>query len=763
MSIRRALAKNQQGPSWIKPRRTLTTLIPCAMLCAGAVTAATAGDSEDLYDDTVYRTMEIVFDDADWNQQLRNNWNTNDITGEDIYVVADLIVYDSPEDTTGTTYEDVGVQYKGNSSYWFVDGLKKPYKITMDAFVEDQELYGHSKITLNNGVWDPTKIREVIAYKIIGEFMPAPRANLVFVRSGTAGNVQDIGVYTNVERVNKKFMDKHFNNDNGHRYKADSGSMNYRGPEVSSYSSDYDVSGGDEDTEYLDLIDVINTLNNAPINDLRADLDELFSIDRLTWQAAAGVALMNWDDLRAFAPNGHNYYIYEDTQNERLHILPWDWDLAFSTSTSDSIFQDFNNSSIPLTDRLILDVPEIKDRYLAHLRDLSQLIDWSTIQADVVRHRAYTDAIISTSHEVEIFSNNQYNSSHALLASQIQNRRQYLDNQSQLNRSAPLISDVQASPAKPTSDDTVWVSATVAEQSNEGIAAVVLYSRDQGRYMPTPMFDDGNHNDGPAGDGVYGASIQAWGAGTTVEYYIEASSSDTAGGSTGAKRYEPLHAEHRPMSYEIRAGVFDSPIVINEFMADNETTIQDPDGGSGFPDWIELHNTSDAAVDLSGYFLTDDLADPTQFEIPAGVSIEANGYLIFWADDDTEQGPTHTNFKLGSGGEEIGLFAPTALGNGVADSYIYDDQEADISEGRSCDGDSSWAFFKSPTPGTTNGSCDEPCPADLTNDGELDFFDVSAFLDAFGAQEPAADFTDDGEYDFFDVSAFLDFFGAGCP
>ncbi len=57
----------------------------------------------------------------------------------------------------------------------------------------------------------------------------------------------------------------------------------------------------------------------------------------------------------------------------------------------------------------------------------------------------------------------------------------------------------------------------------------------------------------------------------------------------------------------------------------------------------------------------------------------------------------------------------------------------------------------------------EPCLADLTDDGELDFFDVSAFLDAFGAQDPAADFTGDGEYDFFDVSAFLDEFGAGCP
>ncbi len=46
---------------------------------------------------------------------------------------------------------------------------------------------------------------------------------------------------------------------------------------------------------------------------------------------------------------------------------------------------------------------------------------------------------------------------------------------------------------------------------------------------------------------------------------------------------------------------------------------------------------------------------------------------------------------------------------------------------------------------------------------ELDFFDVSAFLDAFGAQDPVADLNQDGENDFFDVSAYLDQFAAGCP
>jgi|GEM_PF-1943463 len=55
------------------------------------------------------------------------------------------------------------------------------------------------------------------------------------------------------------------------------------------------------------------------------------------------------------------------------------------------------------------------------------------------------------------------------------------------------------------------------------------------------------------------------------------------------------------------------------------------------------------------------------------------------------------------------------------------------------------------------------CPADLTGDGTLDFFDISAFLTAFSSSDPVADFTGDGTFDFFDISAFLTAFGNGCP
>lgn len=55
------------------------------------------------------------------------------------------------------------------------------------------------------------------------------------------------------------------------------------------------------------------------------------------------------------------------------------------------------------------------------------------------------------------------------------------------------------------------------------------------------------------------------------------------------------------------------------------------------------------------------------------------------------------------------------------------------------------------------------CPADLNGDGDLNFFDVSAFLGAFATMDPIADFTGDGLYNFFDVSAFLTAFSMGCP
>ena len=145
-------------------------------------------------------------------------------------------------------------------------------------------------------------------------------------------------------------------------------------------------------------------------------------------------------------------------------------------------------------------------------------------------------------------------------------------------------------------------------------------------------------------------------------------------------------------------------LLINEFMADNDATIEDPDEPGEFPDWVELYNPGVAEADLSGMYLTDDLSDPTQWRIPDGVTIPSGGFLLFWADGDEGDGDTHANFKLGKGGEEIGLFDIDARSNAAIDTISFGPQTTDISSGRNPDGEATWDFFASPTPGASNGA-----------------------------------------------------------
>ncbi len=144
-------------------------------------------------------------------------------------------------------------------------------------------------------------------------------------------------------------------------------------------------------------------------------------------------------------------------------------------------------------------------------------------------------------------------------------------------------------------------------------------------------------------------------------------------------------------------------LYINEFMAQNDTTIVDPNG-SGYPDWIEVYNAGSSSVSLGGMYLTDDLLNPTKWRIPDGVTIAAGGYLLFWADNDTDQGNTHTNFKLSADGEAIGLFNTAENGYAVIDTVTFGTQPNDVSLGRLPDGTGSWRSFSKPTPGQSNGS-----------------------------------------------------------
>ena len=76
--------------------------------------------------------------------------------------------------------------------------------------------------------------------------------------------------------------------------------------------------------------------------------------------------------------------------------------------------------------------------------------------------------------------------------------------------------------------------------------------------------------------------------------------------------------------------------------------------------------------------------------------------MILWADKEPEQGATHVDIKLSSGGEDLALIASNGVT--IIDSYTFGPQLEDVSEGRTPNGGNSFDFFTSPTPGSANNS-----------------------------------------------------------
>jgi hypothetical protein len=144
-------------------------------------------------------------------------------------------------------------------------------------------------------------------------------------------------------------------------------------------------------------------------------------------------------------------------------------------------------------------------------------------------------------------------------------------------------------------------------------------------------------------------------------------------------------------------------VYINEFVTHN-TKIQDR--YREYEDWVEFYNAEDTAVNIAGYFLTDNLANPKAFEItkryPSLTTIPPKGHVMYWFDKGTRQhAALHVNLKLNNKGEQVGLFAPSGA---VVDTVSYGRQWTDIAMGREKDGAKKWVFFTEPTPAKTNNT-----------------------------------------------------------
>lgn len=255
----------------------------------------------------------------------------------------------------------------------------------------------------------------------------------------------------------------------------------------------------------------------------------------------------------------------------------------------------------------------------------------------------------------------------------------------------PDINETMHAPSPPTASEAVTVTAVIVDDGTL-LTTTLYYSTTTGGFIAVPMAS-------LQGD-MYAARIPPQPDGSLVEYYV------LAGDDDGQTSTDPPDPSAEPYAYVVG---YQPPIVfINEFMADNEKVLSDPDNPDRFPDWIELYNPGPDPVDLGGRYLTDDLSNPTRFQIAQGITIPAGGFLLFYADGDSQLGPLHTNFRLNKDGENIGLFDIDAAVNRLIDAYTFGPQTADVSEGRCSDGSKRWTLLTTPTPGAANGLCATP-------------------------------------------------------
>ncbi len=155
-------------------------------------------------------------------------------------------------------------------------------------------------------------------------------------------------------------------------------------------------------------------------------------------------------------------------------------------------------------------------------------------------------------------------------------------------------------------------------------------------------------------------------------------------------------------------------LVINEFMSSNDSwSIPGEDPAFTFPDWIEIYNTGDTPIDMGGWYVTDDLTNPSNYQLPTDnpdlTTVPPHGFLIIICDGVGEG--LHADFKLSGGGEAVGI---SEDGTTIKEGYTYCSAGCDLgapakdnSMGRDGDGSDTWIEFvmgsdREPTPGASN-------------------------------------------------------------
>jgi uncharacterized protein (TIGR03437 family) len=700
------------------------------------------------FDDSAVREVRLYFENTNWYNVMVQNHQNQAQTG-DPYIPC-RIKWGSVE------VPNIGCRFKGNSSFRR-NGIKRPFKLDFNEFNPDADFLGLTKLNLQTNDLSPDFMREKLFSDFMGKFIPSLR--MVHVRLYV--NDAYYGLYTAMEQPDKNMMESRFGqNEDGNLWEGNEMLMAgaagrpdlvWRGTDPAVYQRIYELETNIERNDYSQLIEFLNILNNTPTAELPAKFEPIADVEELLTYIALNHLFVNLD---SYVNDAGEYYLYDRSRDGKFIAVAWDHNEAFGTTgdgtpnlatpwTFDVFWLPANATTTnqrPLAQKLWA-VPEYRRLYLrimakllrdgfntdtfsARITQLANLIrphvleDPNKVSTNAQFEQSlndYQSATMPRIYGLNQFVRERYNYLRPWLNQQAQASDVRLNELVAVNAGGykdaagdadPWIEVHNLGPG-PVSTNTFYLTDDTANPTKWQLPAKTLAD---GEYLI--LWLDGETSEGDthanfkltaAGGKLYLFNSQTQLDGVTYPALASGQTYVRLGqyGGNWASSFQPTPALANP-----NAGSSQPPtqgtgqLLINEIMADNEDTYEDPQEPGAHEDWFEVFNPGISAVDMSGMYITDNLNNKTKWKVPNGVTIPARGYLIFIADSEAAQGNLHTSWSLSGDGEAVGIFA--ADGTTLIDSYSFGLQQGDVSIGRITDGDGTWSIFQPATPGRAN-------------------------------------------------------------
>jgi len=294
----------------------------------------------------------------------------------------------------GHDVANIGVRFKGNSTYWSTGGtLKRSFKLDFNRFESGQEFLGLTKLNLQNNATDTTQLREAVSYQAYRDAgIPAARTCFAQVFLTVPGRLEAeyLGLYTVVEQVDQRFLARNFGSRKGFLAKPEGPLLPDHGPVWNdAYAEALIPKSPVEDAQVAPLIELAQLLHAKPTDgapdatDAFANrLPELLDVDGFLRYVAVSTILVNLDTPLTIP---HNYYLAVPADSGRVVFVPWDLNLSLGGLTMFGRWADLSvmePSALPMLQK-VLAIPEHREAYRQHVQ---AFIDGCCSSATLIRN-----------------------------------------------------------------------------------------------------------------------------------------------------------------------------------------------------------------------------------------------------------------------------------------------------------------------------------------------------------------------------------------